>query len=370
VSAPDPSKRLSLRGLRRRLWLIPLAVAAVVAVAFGVSAVRGDSTTAQSVVVVTSHPGPKGPGYASEAAKLALTYAGVLEQDPVVLDRIGTAVGRSRDDVRDRFSVVNDTDTAVLRLRFRDDDRGRAALGATTAAQAIAGSRPASPRVGPDSVELVKPAGLPAKATTGLSTAALVAAGLLGLLLGAILLVAWERADPRVDDVADAGATGLATSLLDTMSPATAAALVERWGVMTDGRPARVAVIPATKRLAALAPEVSAWLARAASEVQRARRLEIVVGGLPGSGTADEVEALRSEVNVVLAPLGIRERDLERALGALEQFDVPAQWLLLTGSPRRLRGRLQRDRPAGGGGGADGSGPRSSDEPAAQTVTR
>jgi capsular polysaccharide biosynthesis protein len=338
-------------------------MAAVAAIAFGVATLRNQSYTAQSIVVVTSHPSSKGPGFATEAAKLATTYAGVLEQDPAVLDAIGTSVGRHRDEVRKRFSVINETDTAVLRLRYRDDNRQRATAGATTAATAIAGRRPVSRTIGAGSIDLVKLAGLPTKSNDA-TVVALAGGAILGLLLGVVLLLAWERADRRVDTVADAAATGLPTVLLDTMTPATAAALLERWGVMTAGRPARVALIPLSARLAPLAAEVRGRLQDAAVEVRRAQELKVVVAGLPGSGTAAEVEALRSDVNVLLAAFGSRERDLEAALAALEQFDMPAQWLLLTGSPRRLRKRLERDRA-----------PRreaeeAGDEATAETVTR
>ena len=68
---------------------------------------------------------------------------------------------------------------------------------------------------------------------------------LLGLGLGIILMLAWERADPRLDQPADVHAlTGIPTTRLDDLTPSRAAALLERWLGLANSPNARVAMVP------------------------------------------------------------------------------------------------------------------------------
>src|SRR5436190_19502597 len=141
---PSAPKRLSMRGILRRGWLIPLVMVAVAAIAFGINRIRSHDVTAQSIAIVTSEAGPDGPGFATEAAQLALSYAAAIPQDEGVVQPGATMIGRSDQYVRDHLAVANPTNTAILQLRFRDGNPSAAAAASRAAAEAVAGARPAT----------------------------------------------------------------------------------------------------------------------------------------------------------------------------------------------------------------------------------
>jgi capsular polysaccharide biosynthesis protein len=360
---PPASKRLSLRGVARRAWVIPLTMIAVAGIAFGVNRIRTHEVTAQSVAVVTSNAGPEGPGFATEASKLALTYSTVIAQDQNVIARLARTLGRSTSYVRKHFTVANPTDTAILQLRFRDTDPSTAAAGARAAAEAVAGRRPATGTVGAGSIQIVRLASRPARPADG-DLIAIVIGLVLGAGLGLVLVLAWERVDRRVDDTSDAlGATGLPSSLLESLTPAAAASLLERWSQLSERRPSRIAIIPVAPDVAAVAPAVAEWLAGAAAAVDASgvpesdgRAAYIAGTDVLGTGGSAESYALRSDVRVLLARRGARERDIDAAVGLLHQFGAPADWILLTRSPRKVRSWIEdRTAPA----------PESSEQPTA-----
>src|SRR6201995_3553149 len=70
--------------LLRRLWIVPLSIIVVAAIAYAVAGLQSSTYTAQSTVVVTSAPGPLGQGSSPNAANLASTYAGALPNDPAL----------------------------------------------------------------------------------------------------------------------------------------------------------------------------------------------------------------------------------------------------------------------------------------------
>jgi capsular polysaccharide biosynthesis protein len=351
---PPASKRLSLRGVARRAWVIPLTMIAVAGIALGVNRIRTHEVTAQSVAVVTSNAGPEGPGFATEASKLALTYSTVIAQDQNVITRLARTLGRSTSYVRKHFTVANPTDTAILQLRFRDTDPSTAAAGARAAAEAVAGRRPATGTVGAGSIQIVRLASRPARPADGDLIAILVGL-VLGAGLGLVLVLAWERVDRRVDDTSDAlAATGLPSSLLESLTPAAAASLLERWSQLSERRPSRIAIIPVERDVAAVAPAVAEWLAGAAAAgastgagvpESDGRAAYIAGTDVLGTGGSAESYALRSDVRVLLARRGARERDIDAAVGLLHQFGAPADWILLTRSPRKVRSWIE-DRTA------------------------
>ena len=345
-----PAKRLSMLGIARRGWVVPLVVVAVAAIAFGVNRIRTHQVTAQSVVLVTSEAGPDGPGFATEAAKLALSYATVIPQDQSVVQQIASTIGRSNSYVRDHFSVSNPTDTAILQLRFRDKSSSLAAEGSRAAVQAVAGDHPVTPAIGPGSVQAVRLADRPKRPAKG-DVVAVIIGGVLGLAFGIVLLLAWERADRRIDDPKDVLAhAGLPATRLESLSPQALGSLLERWARLSESQPARVAIVPLTSGSAASAREVAYRLQDAAPvHVQRygdggayepvSGMTIVATAPLGGDGTA-EGEALRSDVRVLFARRGLREREIDSALTVLHQFGAPADWLLLSGSPKRVQAWL------------------------------
>jgi capsular polysaccharide biosynthesis protein len=344
-----PPKRLSMRGIARRGWLVPLVMIAVAAIAFGVNRVRTHEVTAQSVVLVTSEAGPDGPGFATEAAKLALSYATVVPQDQAVVQQIATSIGRSTNYVRDHFSVANPTDTAILQLRFRDKSPSAAAAGSRAAVVAVAGDHPVTPAIGAGSIQAVRLADRPKRPAKG-DVLAIGIGAALGLAFGIVLLIAWERADRRIDDPKDVLAhAGLPASRLETLTPQAVWSLLERWSRLSERQPARVAIVPISASLAGLARDVAAHLQAYVPDgdpyYDRLPQLTIVGTALPGSDGSAEGEALRSDVRVLLARRGLRERELDSAVLQLHQFGAPADWLLLGGSPKRVQSWLAKPVP-------------------------
>jgi capsular polysaccharide biosynthesis protein len=325
-----PAGRLSARGLLRRAWVVPLTMVAVAAIAFGVAKIRTEQVTAESVVLVNSKPGPIGPGAATEASRLALTYAAIIPKDSNLLLAISRAVEQPTSDVRQRFSAVNPTDTAVLRLRYRDADPAVAAAGSRAATQALAGLRPASPTIGPGTVQIVRLAAVPGDPSDDAPVA--IGIGLvLGFVLGVVLLLAWDRADPRTDSPADVFArTMLPATVVDDLTPTAAGTLVERWARGARDRPARVIVVPTSKKVERQVEAVARRL-----DSSGGAALVVGVGRLGTDGHA-EAAALASDIRVLLAPRGGRERELEDALQLLEQYDAPASWVLIARRPGKL----------------------------------
>src|SRR6266699_1568139 len=84
------------RILLRRGGIVLLAVALVTLAAYLVTSGLHPSYTPEGLVVVPAGAGPKGPGNAQEATKLAGTYAAVIPQDARLLDRIARSSGVGR----------------------------------------------------------------------------------------------------------------------------------------------------------------------------------------------------------------------------------------------------------------------------------
>ena len=121
------------------------------------------------------------------------------------------------------------------------------------------GSQPVASSVTPGTLSLVQVADDPEKGTN-LTLLGIVLGAALGLGLALILMFAWERADPRVDEPLDAQAlTGIPATRLDELTPSRASALLERW-LALSGKPApRVTIVP-TAKMESLAGLTAGWL--------------------------------------------------------------------------------------------------------------
>src|SRR6266487_5591521 len=114
--APERSpQRLHIgRILLRRGGIVLLAVALVPLAAYLVTSGLHRSYTAEALVVVPSGAGPKGPGNAQEATKLAVTYAAVIPQDDRILDRIARSSGVRRALVKRELTATTDQATSLI----------------------------------------------------------------------------------------------------------------------------------------------------------------------------------------------------------------------------------------------------------------
>ena len=354
--------RPGLRALARRGWVILAAALAVTAIAYAFAGGTDRPYTAESVTVVQSGASGKGPGAANDAATLASTYAAVIPADTEVSRYVARRLDVSTNYVNDHVSVVTDSGTSIVRLRFRDENRQRALDGATALARAVTSERPVTEAIERRSLVLVRLPEPPERANDAQSTVLPIALAL-GLLLGLTLFVAWERADRRVDDVgALAGELNTPASAVWALSPTGATALVERWRSLVRRTPVRVAIIPATRKLAPLAADAARTLARRlpagyrgvvvdsyppreSEDIYDGARDEIrlVVGGAPGTDAAGEGAAISSDLTVLVAAPGTSARDIREAVGVLEQFGAGPDWALLH---RKDRGFLRMRGPA------------------------
>jgi capsular polysaccharide biosynthesis protein len=363
VPAERSPRRLHIgRILLRRGGIVLLAVALVPLAAYLVTSGLHRSYTAEALVVVPSGAGPKGPGNAQEADKLAVTYAAVIPQDDRVLDRIARRLGVNRSLVKRELTAVTDQATSLIHLRFTDDRSNIAVAGARVAAEAVTAPVRVSPSIAPGSIALVR---LPTTPTGSSGPATTVPIGIvLGLVLGLILLVAWERTDARTDDVASLEAeTGCPATRLGDLSTRSSTALLQRWERLAGPPAPRIALVAAaanTDSAAAaaaqhlhdaakregMAIEIEDWRAGAgeyarppaqsngsgnpaAAQRRPADRTALVVASAPGPDVAAEAAILDADFVVLVASPGERAADIRRTLGVLEQFRVSPGWALL-----------------------------------------
>ena len=388
----DPPRMHVGRILLRRGGIVVLCVALVPVVAYFLARDLHRSYTAEAVVVVPSGAGPKGPGNAQEADKLAVTYAAVIPKDDRVLKRIARDIHARESLVRRELRVVTDQGTSLIRLRFTDPRRDVAIAGAAAVVRALTSPVAVTPSIAPRSIAPVRGPTTPAKSSRAART---VPIGIvLGLVLGLILLAAWERADARIDDVAslkkEAGCPAMAVGDLSSRSMM---ALLQRWEALAGRAAPRIALVASAAAAESAAVAVAhrlhsaaeqggtpiaierGWSA-AADNAQahslstsstelgpvhsgagvRRDRTALLVGAAPGSDVAGEPIALDSDFVVLVASPGTRVRDVRAAVTLLEQFGVSPGWALLAERPRltgarrapRLDTLLKRRRGNGG----------------------
>ena len=254
----ETPKRFSLSSFARRWWLIPIAVAATALAGFGAAQLKENNYASSSWIVASSDDGSPGPGRGFDASRLALTYATSLAEDDQLINHIATAIGKSTDEVDDHFTVLNQPDTAALRLRYRDDDPAVAQAGSAPP-QRVSWAPAVASSVTPGTLSQVQVADDPKKGTN-LTVLGLILGAALGLGLALILMFAWERADPRVDDPHDAQAlTGIPTTRLDDLTPSRASALLERWLALSGKSAPRVTIVP-TSKMEPLGGLTAGWL--------------------------------------------------------------------------------------------------------------
>jgi capsular exopolysaccharide synthesis family protein len=183
-------------GWIRRRWWVPL-LAMVVAMTIGglVAYSRPGSYTASMVFVVRSTPGSEiSPDGAQD---LASTYAALLPEDDLITQAVSGAVKRRADEVKKSLTALNPVNTALIRVTYEGRSESEASAGMAALNDALTSSTPASPAVRPRSVLPVQEAKV-----TGPSSplVAIILAAMFGLCAGAVLVIALERSDVRVDD--------------------------------------------------------------------------------------------------------------------------------------------------------------------------
>jgi capsular polysaccharide biosynthesis protein len=299
------------------------------------------SHVAEAVLLIPPTAGGGGPGNAGEAANLATSYADLIPADRLIAQRLAQEIGGDPDVVESNITVTNDFNTTIVRLSFSDGDPQVALKGARFLAESVSGSAPVSPQIAPRSLTIVR---LPSEVTSqAMGTPAVAVLGaILGAVLGVILLLAWERSDPRIDDLETLEAEiACPTTSLEHASPESTAALLDRWIALAGTEPAHVALLPVSANAEPAAVRACDELARVAQSSRRVSAVEspsptpeaapivLGLGGIPGSDRAGEGLAIRSDVSVLVVTKGTRIADLRRTLGVLEQYGVAPVWAVM-----------------------------------------
>jgi capsular polysaccharide biosynthesis protein len=368
-----------LRVLRRRAWVLPIAVVGVALFAYLAAGIRPNSSVAEAVLVVSSGASKGDPGDAGEAEKLAATYADLIPEDRSVLSHVSRRVQLPTSSVEDRLSVlVDQPPTALLRVQFEGTNRETAVAGADAAALAVSGNS-RSAVIPPRAVSVVRSAHLIDDSSSSAASAVPIGV-VLGLLLGVLLIFAFERADPRVDDVMTLAREAAApASSLDIWNRDEVAAVLAWWQAYLGRSPARIALVPAVRRVEWVPEAMVQLLTRgddggtsAPAEASSRSRVPqdrealpgkggrevmlggprdpdaiLVVSGAPGADTAGELSASGADLIVLVVPKGLRAAELQASIEVLATLRLAPGWGLLVGEEYgRLFGAREPSRPA------------------------
>jgi capsular polysaccharide biosynthesis protein len=225
---------------QRRWWLLLLCFVAGTAGGVLASWSKAPMYSANSEIVVATGAGQQGPGNANDAIALALTDASILPSDQSLLRTVSREIGDSPSSVERDLSASVEAGTSVILVSFQASTPSAAIRGANAVSQAVTSSGEESSTIPNGSLALVQLA-------TGASGSGLLQkygiplGALLGLLIAFVVVMAMERADPRVDDVDDlAQATGTAASAYP--GPISPAELEQLIGRASSGAPAATLV--------------------------------------------------------------------------------------------------------------------------------
>jgi capsular polysaccharide biosynthesis protein len=308
------------------------------------------SYVAESVLLIPPTGGGGGPGNAGEASNLATSYADLIPADRGIAQALAKEIGSDPDVVEANLTVTNDFNTTIVRLSFSDSDPAVALKGARFLAEAVSGPTPVSAQIAPRSLTIVRLPTMVTSQAMGTKSVALLGA-ILGGLLGFVLVLAWERSDPRIDDVETLdGEVDFPTTSLERLSEEATAALLERWRALSGPESAHVALLPVSANAEPAAVRVRQELARTGSLPKRRfssadspsaggeeAQIVFAVGGVPGSDQAGEGLAARSDMSVLVVTRGTRIADLRRTLGVLAQYGVVPVWAVMVRSGQAQR---------------------------------
>jgi capsular polysaccharide biosynthesis protein len=328
----------------RHGWIVILAIAAVTALATVINGSRPGKTETEAVAVVPSGASDEGPGDATQATQLAQTYVEAIPVDGAVIKYIATRIDRTTDEVADKITVVGNPETSVLRLRYEDSETGRALAADEALLHSVTGRHPEARSVAPRSLNVVREPQV-LRESAGGSSATIPIGVILGLCLGLVLVVAWERSDPRIDGPDElAHAAGTPATALDDVAPGNIDALLERWrrlagdgagphvvGMVAGTEDTEELVRPAATELARLSAASGQLLRVGSSRPQNGSEqgLVIVTGGVPGGPSAGEAVAADASVVVLTVERGARESELLGTLAVLDQFGARPAWAVL-----------------------------------------
>jgi capsular polysaccharide biosynthesis protein len=186
----------------RRAWIVVLCVVVATVMA---TAVGGRGRTVYvanaTMLVPQGRPAAADPGRATEAQRLAASYAGILGEDARITTAVGDAMGLSPGEARNRITVTNRANTAVIDVRVAGDTPVAAGQGLRALIKGVTAETPVSDAVAPGTLVATRQADEGARSTGDLPPP--LVGAVLGLVLGVVAAIALARADRRADHVDD-----------------------------------------------------------------------------------------------------------------------------------------------------------------------
>ena len=319
--------------LRRRWWIVVSCMVGVAIVSLVVQRPAPTTYTGETVLIVRSGATENTPGSANEANRLAVTYSQLIPQDSQTLDSVSSTLGLPRGQVAAALSASNDANTSILRVRYTAKTSTAAVNGARAAANALVGATPAASNF--RGVGLSK---LPDTATKNASSGTALPVGLLlGFLLGAVIVIAVERNNGRVDSIADLESElNCPVTALQGLSAASILALLQRWKALAQTSPVDIALVTGGQGQRAVSQEVAAVFAATANTGET--DLDVswdVLGGInlhsagaPASWEVGEAAVQQADLAVVVVAEGTSVTELRRGLQGLVQFGATPVWAL------------------------------------------
>lgn len=327
MSRPHSRRKLLIE-VRRRGWVVALSVVLVCLVALLVAGSRPHESTAEGILVV------KAAGPLSEqpnsSTKLAGTYATLIPLD----QKVEATVEQALPDWDGSYTAANDPNTAVLRIDFIAAESSEAIRGARVLAAAVTGPTPVTTNITPNTISV---ASLPDSAdTTGTSSALVVVAAILGLILGFVLIGFWRPRDQRIDAVGELRAQ-LACPCLD-VDLGTKAGLQSVFDGIANMVGTGAAIVPATPADGDAAVAVARVLDSAFGHGR------VGVTGAPGPEQAGELAVGRAETAILVTRPGVRVASLRDAVEILGRYEAAPSFAILVhgddaGAPPLAEGR-------------------------------
>ena len=308
--------------LFRRGWLLVIVTLLVTITAFAVSSHKSATYSSDAILLVNPGATTTSPGSSQEAQALASTYAGLIPSDNSVLTAVSAATGLTQAEVKSGTSVTVVNGTSLLDLKFTSARPSTTAAGVTAISRAISAEHPATTAIPAGTIAVVHGASPPVSHARSLAEVVVIGL-LLGLLLGAVIAIIWERADARFDRPGQvAGQLGIPARSLRNLNVDSTSAMTDRWRSLAIIDKPTIALLSAVVGMQDTTESVGQGLARLAPNIN------LLAGGAPGDENGDRI-AQFANLTVLLIPREARVRAVLRSVHFLEQIGVRAAWALM-----------------------------------------
>jgi capsular polysaccharide biosynthesis protein len=314
---------------RRRWWLLLLCLAAGTGGGYYARAHQSVMYTASAELAVVSGASASGPGSANDANALAVTYASIIPLDQLEMQQVADSTRLSLQTVTKSVSAVAVSGTSAIVLSFKATSADQARNDVNQFAKVVTTAPPNSAVPG-RSLTVVELA-TSASRSGELRNFGIPLGIILGLLAGAIAVLAIERADPRVDDVEDLAAiTGTAVSLF----PGTIQQIEMARSIALAGRGSSdVTIVPFSKSEEAKAEFLWTYLTRGVRQSETRLKL-LGTGRLRNAQLAEET----GPTALVVRP-NTRARAVHAAVLRLQMLGRDPVWAVLVAGKLKQKKR-------------------------------